>query len=171
MLASRGAVTPWQTDAGAPALSKTHADYVLSSFISDDKNNRLPQVSWIAAPAGYCEHPSYTPDYGARYVNTMLQTLFANPELWKSTAPFITYDEHDGFFDRQLPPFPEATVTDEYITGEPIGPGTRVPMLICSPWTHGGYMDSNVYDHTSRLQFLATWTGSSPPTSPPGGRR
>jgi phospholipase C len=161
-LASRGAVTPWQTDAGAPALSKTHAAYVLSSFISDVKRNKLPQVSWIVAPAGYCEHPSYTPDYGAHYVNTVLQTLLSNPELWKNTALFITYDEHDGFFDHQLPPFPEASVTDEHIDGLPIGPGTRVPMMICSPWTRGGYVDSNVYDHTSMLQFLATWTGVKP---------
>ena len=161
-LASRGAVTPWKTDAGAPPLSKTHAAYVLSSFISDVKSSKLPQVSWIVAPAGYCEHPSYTPDYGAHYVNTVLQTLFSNPDLWRNTALFITYDEHDGFFDHQLPPFPEASVTDEYIGGLPIGPGTRVPMLICSPWTRGGYVDSNVYDHTSMLQFLAAWTGVKP---------
>ena len=161
-LATRGAVTPWQTDAGAPAMSKTHAAYVLSSFINDVKSSKLPQVSWIVAPAGYCEHPSYTPDYGAHYVNTVLQTLFSNPALWRNTALFITYDEHDGFFDHQLPPFPEATVTDEYIGALPIGPGTRVPMMICSPWTRGGYVDSNVYDHTSILQFLATWTGVRP---------
>ena len=106
VLAARGAVTPWQTDAGAPSLSKTHAAYVLSSFINDVKSSKLPQVSWIVAPAGYCEHPSYTPDYGAHYVNTVLQTLFSNPDLWKTTALFITYDEHDGFFDHQLPPVP-----------------------------------------------------------------
>ena len=35
-------------------------------------------------------------------------------------------------------------------------------MLICSPWTRGGYVDSNVYDHTSMLQFLAAWTGVKP---------
>jgi len=161
-LARRGAVQQWKTIAGAPPLSKTHAAYVLSSFIEAVDSNALPQVSWIVAPAGYCEHPSYTPDYGAHYVNTVLQTLFSNPELWRSTALFITYDEHDGFFDHQLPPFPEASVTDEYITGLPIGPGTRVPMLICSPWTRGGYVDSNVYDHTSMLRFLAAWTGVQP---------
>jgi phospholipase C len=162
VLASRGAVTPWRTDAGAPPMGKTHASYVLSSFIKDVKDNKLPQVSWIVAPAGYCEHPSYTPDYGAHYVNTVLQTLFSNPDVWKTTALFITYDEHDGFFDHQLPPYPEASVTREYIDGLPIGPGTRVPMIICSPWTRGGYVDSNVYDHTSMLQFLAAWTGVKP---------
>jgi phospholipase C len=162
VLASRGAVTPWKSGAGAPAPGKTHAAYVLSSFIKDVKDSKLPQVSWIVAPAGYCEHPSYTPDYGAHYVNTVLQALFSNPALWQTTALFITYDEHDGFFDHQLPPFPETTVTDEYIAGLPIGPGTRVPMLVCSPWTRGGYVDSNVYDHTSMLRFLETWTGVKP---------
>src|ERR1700728_3595316 len=161
-LAKRGAVTPWKLGAGAPPMSKTHAAYVLSSFIKAVSSNTLPQVSWIVAPAGYCEHPSFTPDYGAHYVNTVLRTLFSNHDLWKSTALFITYDEHDGFFDHQLPPYPELTVTDEYIAGLPIGPGTRVPMLICSPWTRGGYVDSNVYDHTSMLQFLAAWTGVKP---------
>jgi phospholipase C len=161
-LAVRGAVTPWQRAKGAPHMSKTHAAYVLSSFINAVNSNTLPQVSWIVAPAGYCEHPSYTPDFGAHYVNTVLQTLFSNPELWRNTALFITYDEHDGFFDHQLPPYPEPSVTDEYISGVPIGPGTRVPMLICSPWTRGGWVDSNVYDHTSMLRFLAAWTGVQP---------
>jgi phospholipase C len=161
-LALRGAVTPWRAGAGAPPVSKTHAGYVLSSFIKDVKGGKLPQVSWIVAPAGYCEHPSYTPDYGAHYVNTVLQTLFGHPGLWQTTALFVTYDEHDGFFDHQLPPVPEASVTDEHLGGLPIGPGTRVPMLICSPWTRGGYVDSNVYDHTSMLQFLAAWTGVKP---------
>jgi phospholipase C len=161
-LAIRGAVVPWQTNAGAPPLSETHAAYVLSSFIDDVSNGALPQVSWIVAPAGYCEHPSYTPDYGAHYVNTVLRTLFSDPELWASTALFITYDEHDGFFDHQLPPFPETSVADEYIGGWPIGLGTRVPMIICSPWTRGGYVDSNVYNHTSMLQFLSAWTGVKP---------
>jgi phospholipase C len=161
-IAVRGAVTPWQTDAGAPPLSKTHAAYVLSTFLKDVTSGTLPEVSWIVAPAGYCEHPSYTPDYGAHYVNTVLQALFANPELWQSTALFITYDEHDGFFDHQLPPAPEVTVTDEHIGGLPTGPGTRVPMMICSPWTRGGYVDSNVYNHTSMLEFLAAWTGVKP---------
>jgi phospholipase C len=162
-LAIRGAVTPWQpVTAVGLDIDETHAAYVLSTFINAVNTNTLPRVSWIVAPAGYCEHPSYTPDFGAHYVNTVLQTLFSNPEVWNTTALFITYDEHDGFFDHQLPPTPPPSVTDEYISGWPIGPGTRVPMVICSPWTRGGYVDSNVYCHTSMLQFLAAWTGVQP---------
>jgi phospholipase C len=54
-------------------------------------------------------------------------------------------------------------VTDEFIGGLPIGPGPRVPMIICSPWTRGGFVDSNSYDHTSMLRFLETWTGVKVP--------
>ena len=80
--------------------------------------------------------------------------------LWNSTALFITFDEHDGYFDHMVPPAPDASVTNEFIGGLPIGFGNRVPMIICSPWTRGGFVDSNTYNHTSMLQFLETWTGA-----------
>jgi phospholipase C len=37
---------------------------------------------------------------------------------------------------------------------QPIGLGPRVPMIIVSPWTQGGWVCSQVFDHTSVLQFL-----------------
>jgi phospholipase C len=170
-LATRGAVVPWKSvPSDAPETSTTTSDgesaqvpYILSSFLTDVKNGALPQVSWIVAPAGYSEHPSYTPAYGADYVNAVVRALMAS-SLWSSTALFITYDEHDGFFDHQLPPTPETGTTGEFLEAEPIGPGTRVPMIIVSPWTRGGYVDSNVYDHTSMLQFLNTWLTTSDPS-------
>ena len=90
----------------------------------------------------------------------MLNAITGNAALWETTALFITYDEHDGYFDHVLPPAPETTVTNEFISSLPIGMGPRVPMLICSPWTQGGYVDSNTYDHTSMNRFLQTWTGA-----------
>jgi len=87
----------------------------------------------------------------------------SNEALWETTALFITYDEHDGYFDHVLPAAPEPTVTSEFIGGLPTGPGSRVPMIVCSPWTRGGYVDSNSYDHTSVLRFLETWTGVRAP--------
>jgi phospholipase C len=157
-LAVQGAVQPWQPNAGTP-LGPAHASHVLAQFISDCAAGTLPQVSWIVAPYEYSEHPSASPGYGAHYVDTVLQALMGNSALWQGTALFITYDEHDGYFDHALPPAPETTVTNEFISGQPIGLGPRVPMIICSPWTRGGYVDSNTYSHTSMLQFLETWTG------------
>jgi phospholipase C len=161
-LAVQGAVQPWQPDAGTP-LGPNHVNHVLAQFISDCAAGTIPQVSWIVAPYEYSEHPAASPSYGAHYVRTVLEALMGNQALWESTALFITYDEHDGYFDHVLPGSPETTVTNEFITGLPIGFGPRVPMIVCSPWTRGGYVDSNNYDHTSMLRFLETWTGVQAP--------
>jgi phospholipase C len=157
-LAIRGAVQPWQPNAGVP-LGPNHVNHVLAQFLADAAAGTLPQVSWIVAPDNYTEHPAASPSYGAHYVRTVLEALMGNQDLWNSTALFITYDEHDGYFDHVLPPAPETSVTNELIDGLPIGLGNRVPMIIASPWTRGGYVDSNTYNHTSMLQFLETWTG------------
>jgi len=158
-LAIQGAVQPWQPNAGV-ALGPTQVNSVLSEFISACAAGTLPQVSWIVAPYEYSEHPSASPSYGAHYIATVLNAITGNASLWETTALFITYDEHDGYFDHALPPAPETTVTNEFISSLPIGMGPRVPMLICSPWTQGGYVDSNTYDHTSMNRFLQTWTGA-----------
>ncbi len=161
-LAVQGAVQPWQPNAGTP-LGPNHVNHVLAQFISDCAAGTIPQVSWVVAPYEYSEHPSASPSYGAHYVRTVLEALMGNQALWETTALFITYDEHDGYFDHVLPGSPETTVTNEYISGLPIGFGPRVPMIVCSPWTRGGYVDSNSYDHTSVLRFLETWTGVQAP--------
>src|SRR5580693_643419 len=157
-LAKRGAVQPWLPNAGVP-LGPNHVNHVLAQFVADATAGTLPQVSWIVAPYEYSEHPAASPSYGAHYVRTVLEALMGNRDLWNTTALFVTYDEHDGYFDHVLPPAPETSVTDEFIDGLPIGFGSRVPMIIASPWTRGGYVDSNTYNHTSMLQFLETWTG------------
>src|ERR1700749_2929435 len=161
-LAVQGAVQPWQKNAGTP-LGPNHVNHVLSQFIGDCAAGTIPQVSWIVAPYEYSEHPAASPSYGAHYTRTVLEALMSNQALWESTALFITYDEHDGYFDHVLPGSPETTVTNEFISGLPIGPGPRVPMIICSPWTRGGFVDSNSYDHTSMLRFLESWTGVAAP--------
>jgi phospholipase C len=157
-LAIQGAVQPWQPNAGTP-LGPNHVNHVLAQFQADCAAGTIPRVSWIVAPYEYSEHPSASPSYGAHYIRAVLEAMMGNQALWESSALFITYDEHDGYFDHQLPPAPEPGTGSEFISSLPIGFGPRVPMIICSPWTRGGYVDSNVYDHTSMLRFLETWTG------------
>jgi phospholipase C len=157
-LAVQGAVQPWQPNAGTP-LGPDHVKHVLAPFIADCAAGTIPQVSWIVAPREYSEHPSASPSYGAHYARTVLDALTGNRALWENTALFITYDEHDGFFDHVLPPWPEPGEKNEFIGSRPVGLGPRVPMIVCSPWTRGGFVDSNTYDHTSVLRFLETWTG------------
>ncbi len=145
-----------------------------NTFAADVANNTLPQVSWIMSPDEYDEHPPSPPALGEWYTQQVLNTLLSNPEVWASTVLFIMYDENDGFFDHVAPPTPPSGTPGEYLTvsplpasaggdAGPIGLGVRVPMLVVSPFSTGGNVSSEVFDHTSQLRFLETLFGVSAP--------
>ena len=138
-------------------------DYLLSAFIADVAHNTLPTVSYVVAPYLYSEHPLGRPADGANYLHKVLSTLWSNPAVWESTAVLINFDENDGFYDHAIPPNPPAGTPNEFINGLPIGLGPRVPMTVVSPWSTGGWTSSQVYDHTSVLQFLEKVTGVKEP--------
>ncbi|MFD4949322.1 alkaline phosphatase family protein [Streptomyces sp. NPDC058409] len=117
----------------------------------------LPAVSWIVAPYGWSEHPDADTLHGERYVKKTLDILQSNPDIWNHTLFILNYDENDGKFDHVLPPWPEPGTAGEYVDDYPLGFGPRVPMLLVSPWTRGGYVASEVFDHTSTIKFLETW--------------
>ena len=153
---------------------------VLFQFREDVDQGRLPAVSWLVAPERYSDHPS-SAWYGAWYVSEVLDILTRNPEVWKKTIFVLTYDENDGCFDH-VPPFvaphPHRDDTGKTSKGldtslefvpivqelgrvlpkhareSPIGLGYRVPFVVASPWSRGGWVNSQVFDHTSNLQFL-----------------
>jgi phospholipase C len=135
----------------------------LTAFDQHCKDGTLPAVSWLVSPFLYCEHPAAGPAYGADWVNTALQSLFANPEVWRHTVFLLMYDENDGWFDHVVPPFPPAGTPDEFVDGRPIGLGNRVPLWVISPWSRGGWVNSQVFDHTSVLRFLELVTGVAEP--------
>jgi phospholipase C len=158
---------------------------IFHQFREDVKSGNLPTVSWLVAPETFSDHPS-SAWYGAWYVSEVLDILTQNPETWKKTIFILNYDENDGYFDH-VPPFvaphsgrPETGAASpgldtrvEYVTLEqelsmkslpvsytresPIGLGYRVPMVIASPWSRGGWVNSQVFDHSSCLQFLETF--------------
>jgi phospholipase C len=152
---------------------------------ADVKAGKLPQVSWIAAPEAFSEHPNWPANYGAWYVSQVLDALTSNPEVWSKTALFITYDENDGYFDHVVPPFPPAsadqgastvdTALDSFAgnagyAAGPYGLGQRVPMLVVSPWSTGGYVCSEVFDHTSVIRFMERRFGVEEPNISPWRR-
>jgi phospholipase C len=125
-----------------------------------------------------------SPVQGAWYVQEVLDALTANPDVWSKTVLLINFDENDGFFDHVPPPcapsIDQATGTSygkstlstadmsyEYYThpnvpgtsmpaqdGDCYGPGPRVPVWVVSPWSRGGWVNSQQFDHTSVLRFL-----------------
>jgi len=132
---------------------------IVAAFKTDVTNNTLPKVSWIVAPTALSEHPIYSPASGALLTKQLLDALASNPAVFTNTVFVLTYDENGGFFDHVQAPVPPPGTPDEFVGGLPIGLGIRVPTIIVSPWTRGGYVCSQVFDHTSVLRFLEIWTG------------
>lgn len=155
---------------------------IFYAFRKDVESGNLPAVSWLAAPENFSDHP-VSPWYGAWYVSEAMDILTRNPEVWKKTIFILTYDENDGYFDHCpsfVAPDPRnresggasegigykgleyTYATDEVRQGisprdarsGPIGLGFRVPMIIASPWTRGGWVNSQLFDHSSTIQFL-----------------
>ena len=143
---------------------------------SDIANNTLPQVSWVVAPEAYTEHPNWPANYGAWYTSQILDALTSNPEVWSKTVFLVTYDENDGFFDHMVPPTVPTSasqgkstvaLTNEIFAGNseypagPYGLGPRVPMTVVSPWSKGGWVNSQLFDHTSIIRFIEKRFGTA----------
>jgi len=154
--------------------ARTGTNIAVSGTLFDDLQRdviggTLPQVSWLMCPNAYDEHPNWPANYGAWFISRVIDTLTSNPDVWSRTALFLTYDENDGFFDHVIPPVPPISavhgqstipVDHEIFAGSathdagPYGLGPRVPMLVISPWSKGGWVNSEVFDHTSLIQFI-----------------
>ena len=145
----------------------------LDDFGQDIKQNKLPSVSWIMPPLAECEHPAAPPGYGEYFIQSILSALVSNPAVWAQTVLFVTHDENGGFFDH-VPPLTAPPGTEgEWLTGSlpaaaggitgPVGLGFRVPALVISPFSRGGYVCSELFDHTSLLRFIETRFGVEVP--------
>jgi phospholipase C len=150
-----------------------------NEFVSDIGSGQLPSVSWIIPPIGFDEHPSSSPANGMYFTSLVLDALMANASVWAKTVFFLMYDENDGWFDHVSPPTAPAGTAGEYLTATPskildphqdtlgiagpLGLGVRVPMLVLSPFSRGGHIASEVFDHTSQLKFVAERFGVEVP--------
>ena len=138
-----------------------------------------------------------SPVQGAWFLQEVLDALTANPEVWSKTVLIVNFDENDGYFDHVPSPsapspdgkggyagkttLAQGDLAAEYFTqpkpagstrqpapdGRVFGPGPRVPMYVISPWSRGGWVNSQVFDHTSVLRFLETRFGVREPNISP----
>jgi phospholipase C len=174
-------------DQGNPHTMQIPKGDVLYQFRKDVNEGKLPTVSWLTASERFSDHPS-SPWFGAWYISEVMDILTKNPEVWKKTIFIVTYDENDGYFDHAPsfvaadPKRPETGgasagidtgleytykedelrmgVEDRDARTGPIGMGFRVPMIIASPWSRGGWVNSQLFDHTSTLMFLERFVES-----------
>ena len=185
---------------GSPLYENGMSHWSLEQLAKDVQSDCLPQVSWVLPPMLLSEHPSpSSPPQGAELTSRVLQALIANPKVWSRTVFFLTFDENDGLFDHVPPPAPPSYNPDGTLAGRstldlrgmyfsdperkyldphdlvsgtvrPWGLGPRVPLYVISPWSRGGWVNSQVFDHTSISQFLERRFGITIPAITPWHR-
>jgi phospholipase C len=134
----------YATDIMTSATLRTEHIQDLANFYEDVKASELPAVS-IIKPAGFVDgHPASSKlDLFEGFTKQVVKAVQANPELWASTAIFVTFDEGGGYYD------------SGYI--QPLdffGDGTRIPLIIVSPFTQGGHVNHRYSDHVSLIKFI-----------------
>jgi len=169
---------------GSPNYDEGMTHWSLERFTEDAARGTLPQVSWILPPRRWSEHPSgSSPPEGAQFTSRVLDALTANPRTWAQSVLFVVFDENDGFFDHAPAPAPPSFLPEGGLAGKstlpleglyfadpeqryvhaddpyrgplrPWGLGSRVPLYVVSPWSRGGWVNSQVFDHTSVGQFV-----------------
>jgi phospholipase C len=147
-------------------------------FLTDVATGNLPQVSWLVGSILTADHPPSPSIFGENILSLIVDALTANPAQWAKTLLLVTYDENGGFFDHVAPVTAPVGTAGEYVTAPavpdptvigspaiagPIGLGFRVPMVIVSPFSRGGFVSSDLFDHTSVLRFLETRFGAEVP--------
>ena len=172
----------------------------IEQLTQDVKSGTLPQVSWILPSMLWSEHPSLSSSLqGAEFTSRVLDALTINPEVWARTVLLLSFDENDGLFDHVPPPAPPSFNLDGTLAGNstldlrgeyfsdpdqkylnsadrvsgtvrPWGLGPCVPLYVISPWSRGGWVNSQVFDHTSVGQFLEKRFGITVPAISPWHR-
>ena len=122
------------------------------AFLDDVAAGTLPAVSFVRPFEALAGHPAdSTSDLYELFIQDLIAKVKANPSLWANTAIIITTDEGGGYYDSGF-----IQPVDFF------GDGTRIPLIVVSPWSKQGYVDHTYYDHVSLLKFIEANWGLSP---------
>jgi phospholipase C len=152
-------------------FAKQHESNVVpvSQFFDDLANDTLPEVALIEAglETGEDEHPGTNIQTGSTQVANLIDSLMNSP-AWSSSVFLLTWDEGGGLYDHV--PFQPAINPDGILPvdllptdncyGLPCADftetGSRVPLLVISPFAKREYVSHNVADYTAILKFIET---------------
>ena len=142
--------------------------YDIADFWTSVKNNTMPAVNFLKAPAYEDGHGGYSDplDEQTFLVNT-INTLQKSPE-WGSTAVVIAYDDSDGWYDHVIAPIESQSASPvDALTGPGLcgaskagayqarcGYGPRLPLLVISPFARKNFVDNTTTDQSSILRFI-----------------
>ena len=144
--------------------------YDLSWFNSAVAAGDMPAVSYLKAPAYEDGHAGYSdPIDEQRFIVSEINKIEQSPD-WANTAIFVTYDDSDGWYDHQMGPIIRgsqdaadtlngpgkcgSTAVTNTTTIDRCGLGTRIPLLVVSPWARTNYVDNSLAEQASIPKFI-----------------
>ena len=147
---------PFQYDTSIMSKESVRTAHIqdTTNLYNDIQSGNLPAVSFVK-PSGLVDgHPASSKlDLFEGFTKKIVDAVQANPTLWKDTAIFVTFDEGGGYYD------------SGYV--QPLdyfGDGTRIPLIVVSPYTHAGHIAHDYSDHVSILKFIEKNWGLEPVT-------
>jgi phospholipase C len=166
---------PHHLPPGSAAAIGTSADqanhnYTVNDFWTAAHNGNMPAVSFLKAAKPQTGHPAdSTPLAEQQFLVHTINALQQLPE-WKNMAILITYDDSDGWYDHVMPPIVNQSNDPAQDTllgatgmcGTPAvgayldrcGYGTRLPLLVISPYARRNYVSHALNDLTSLPRFI-----------------
>ncbi len=171
----------WVDGSNAANAKTSNGEHLAAAFRHDVETGRLPSVSWIVAAERLTEHPKGSPALGQNLVAQLLSALADNPQVFAKTVFILNYDENDGFFDHVPPPVPAtdpafggstvSTAAARTYGTEPVGLGpARADDRDLALDQEGGFVNSQLFDHTSVIRLLETRFGVMEPNISPWRR-
>jgi acid phosphatase len=132
--------------AHADARTAHMKDY--TDLVADAAAGTLPPVAFYKPVGVNNQHPGYANlTNGDIHIADLVAKLQASPQ-YKNMVIVITYDEFGGAWDHVAPP-----------KGDKLGPGTRIPAIIVSPFAKAGTVDHTQYDTASILRLITRTFG------------
>jgi acid phosphatase len=130
-------------DPKAHAVQRTAHLKDYGALLADASAGRLPPVVFYKPQGNLNQHAGYASvAEGDAHIADLVAKLRASPQ-WKHMVIVITYDEFGGAWDHVAPP-----------QGDLLGPGTRIPALVISPFAKRGTVDHTQYDTESILRLI-----------------
>ncbi|ACI50512.1 phosphoesterase [Gluconacetobacter diazotrophicus PA1 5] len=162
-------------------------EYDLRDFFAAVRAGHLPAVSFLKLPAYQDGHAGYSDPLDEQQGIVDIVNLLQQRPEWRDTAIIIAWDDSDGWYDHAFvrPTHSSAAPGGDQsadqldgpgrcgtaprppgVAGQPVdgrcGPGTRIPLLVVSPWARVNHVGHALVTQSSITRFIEdNWLGGA----------
>ncbi|NHN87417.1 phospholipase C [Acetobacter conturbans] len=166
---------------GSSTKDPANHEYDLDDFYTSVKSGNFPAVSFIKMPAYQDGHAGYSDPLDEQAGVTKLVNFIQKQPEWRDTAILIAYDDSDGWYDHAYtaPTHGSFDSSADQLNGDGkcgtgtapdgvngkavngrCGPGTRIPLLVVSPWAKLNHISHTLVTQSSVVRFIEdNWLG------------